>query len=297
MNKVRSLKLDFKNKSNSETTLVLKSFIFQNLSLTIFTNHYFMLAFITGATSGIGLATARIFAENNIDLILCGRRTEILQELEKELSQKVKVTTLSFDIRDKEEVKKAVDSLTSLSEDFQNVDILINNAGNAHGLSSIQEGNLDDWDFMIDLNIKGLLYVTKALLPKLLNKTRSETNKGQIINIGSIAGIDSYANGNVYCATKSAVAMLSETMRIDLFKENVKVSEVKPGLVETEFSKVRFKNNDERAEKVYQNYTPLTAQDIAELIYFVVSRPAHVNIADVLILPADQAKSTMVNKK
>ncbi|WP_338768441.1 SDR family NAD(P)-dependent oxidoreductase [Bernardetia sp. ABR2-2B] len=253
-----------------------------------------MLAFITGATSGIGLATAHIFAENNIDLILCGRRTERLQELEKELSQKVKVTTLSFDVRYREEVQKAVDSLP---KDFQNIDILINNAGNAHGLSSIQEGSLDDWDFMIDLNVKGLLYVTKALLPKLLNQTRSEKNKGQIINIGSIAGIDSYANGNVYCATKSAVAMLSETMRIDLLKENIKVSEVKPGLVETEFSKVRFKNDENRAEKVYQNYTPLTAEDIAELIYFVVSRPAHVNIADVLILPTDQAKSAMVNKK
>jgi NADP-dependent 3-hydroxy acid dehydrogenase YdfG len=253
-----------------------------------------MLAFITGATSGIGLATAHIFAKNNIDLILCGRRTEKLQELEKELSQKVKVAILSFDVRNREEVKKAIDSLP---KGFQNIDILINNAGNAHGLSPIQEGNLDDWDTMIDLNIKGLLYVTKALLPKLLNKTRSETNKGQIINIGSIAGIDSYANGNVYCATKSAVAMLSETMRIDLFKENIKVSEVKPGMVETEFSKVRFKNDEDRAEKVYQNYTPLTAQDIAELIYFVVSRPAHVNIADVLILPADQAKSSLVNKK
>ncbi|WP_375561963.1 SDR family NAD(P)-dependent oxidoreductase [Bernardetia sp. OM2101] len=253
-----------------------------------------MLAFITGATSGIGLATAHIFAENNINLILCGRRTERLQELEKELSQKVNVKTLSFDIRNREEVQKAVDSL---EDSFKNIDILINNAGNAHGLSSIQEGNLDDWDFMIDLNIKGLLYVTKALLPKLLNKTRSEKNKGQIINIGSIAGIDSYANGNVYCATKSAVAMLSETMRIDLLKENIKVSEVKPGLVETEFSKVRFKNDENRAEKVYQNYTPLTAQDIAELIYFVVSRPSHVNIADILILPADQAKSAMVNKK
>jgi len=253
-----------------------------------------MIAFITGATSGIGLATAKIFAENNIDLILCGRRTERLQELQKELSKKVKVVVLSFDVSKREEVQKAVDSLP---KDFQNIDILINNAGNAHGLSSIQEGNLDDWDMMIDLNVKGLLYVTKALLPKLLNKTRSETNKGQIINIGSIAGIDSYPNGNVYCATKSAVAMLSETMRIDLFKENIKVSEVKPGLVETEFSKVRFKKDEERAEKVYQNYTPLTAQDIAELIYFVVSRPAHVNIADVLILPADQAKSAMVNKR
>ncbi len=253
-----------------------------------------MLAFITGATSGIGLATAHIFADNNIDLILCGRRTERLQELEKELSQKVKVKTLAFDVSNREEVKKAVDSL---GKDFQKIDILINNAGNAHGLSPIQEGNLDDWDAMIDLNIKGLLYVTRAILPKLLNETRSEKNKGQIINIGSIAGIDSYANGNVYCATKSAVAMLSESMRIDLLKENIKVSEVKPGLVETEFSKVRFKNDEERAEKVYQNYTPLTAQDIAELIYFVVSRPAHVNIADVLILPTDQAKSAMVNKK
>ncbi len=253
-----------------------------------------MLAFITGATSGIGLATAKIFAENNINLILCGRRTEKLQELQKELSQKVKVEILSFDVSKREEVQKAVDSLT---KEFQNIDILINNAGNAHGLASIQEGNLDDWDMMIDLNIKGLLYVTKAILPKILNKTRSETNKGQIINIGSIAGIDSYPNGNVYCATKSAVAMLSETMRIDLHKENIKVSEVKPGLVETEFSKVRFKNDEDRAKIVYQNYTPLTAQDIAELIYFVVSRPAHVNIADVLILPADQAKSAMVNKK
>lgn len=253
-----------------------------------------MIAFITGATSGIGLATAKIFAENNINLILCGRRTERLQQLEKELSQKVKVTTLCFDVRNKKEVQEAINTL---SKDFQNIDILINNAGNAHGLASIQEGNLDDWDVMIDLNIKGLLYVTKAILPFLLNPTRSEKNKGQIINIGSIAGIDAYANGNVYCATKSAVAMLSETMRIDLFKENIKVSEVKPGMVETEFSKVRFKNDEERAEKVYQNYTPLTAEDIAELIYFVVSRPAHVNIADVLILPADQARSAMVNKK
>ncbi len=200
-----------------------------------------MIAFITGATSGIGLATAKIFAENNIDLILCGRRTEKLQELEEELSQKVKIKILSFDVRNREEVQKAVNSLDSVSEtDFQNIDILVNNAGNAHGLSPIQEGNLDDWDTMIDLNIKGLLYVTKALLPKLLNKNRSETNKGQIINIGLIAGIDSYPNGNVYCATKSAVAMLSETMRIDLLKENIKVSEVKPGLVETEFSKSSF---------------------------------------------------------
>ena len=258
-----------------------------------------MVAFITGATSGIGLATAKLFAENNIDLILCGRRTEKLQELERELSEKVKIKILSFDVRNREEVQKAVDSLDSDysdNKDFQDIDILINNAGNAHGLSSIQEGNLDDWDTMIDLNIKGLLYVTKAILPKLFNKNRSEINKGQIINIGSIAGIDSYANGNVYCATKSAVAMLSETMRIDLLKENIKVSEVKPGLVETEFSKVRFKDDEERAEKVYQNYTPLAPEDIAELIYFVVSRPAHVNIADVLILPTAQAKSAMVNK-
>ncbi|AFM05233.1 short-chain alcohol dehydrogenase [Bernardetia litoralis DSM 6794] len=253
-----------------------------------------MLAFITGATSGIGLATARIFAENNIDLILCGRRKERLQELEKELSQKVKVTLLSFDVSNRDEVKKAVDSLSS---DCQNIDVLINNAGNAHGHASIQDGNLDDWDAMINLNVKGLLYVTKAILPKLLNKTRSEINKGQIINIGSIAGIDSYPNGNIYCATKSAVAMLSETMRIDLFKENVKVSEVKPGLVETEFAKVRFKNDDKKAKEVYQNYTPLTPKDIAELIYFVISRPAHVNVADVLILPADQAKTTLVNKR
>ncbi|WP_291725824.1 SDR family NAD(P)-dependent oxidoreductase [Bernardetia sp.] len=253
-----------------------------------------MLALITGATSGIGLATAQIFAENNIDLILCGRRTERLSELENQLSQKVKVKTLAFDVRSRAEVQKAIDSLP---KEFQNIDILINNAGNAHGLSTIQEGSLDDWDTMIDLNIKGLLYVTKAILPKLMNENRSETNKGQIINIGSIAGIDSYANGNVYCATKSAVAMLSETMRIDLLKENIKVSEVKPGLVETEFSMVRFKNDEDRAEKVYQNYTPLTAQDIAELIYFVVSRPAHVNIADVLILPTDQAKSALVNKR
>lgn len=253
-----------------------------------------MLALITGATSGIGLATAEIFAENNINLILCGRRTERLQKLEKELSKKVKITTLSFDVTNRKEVEKAIDSLP---KEFQDIDTLINNAGNAHGLSPIQEGTLDDWETMIDLNIKGLLYVTKAILPKLRHQNRSETNKGQIINIGSIAGIDSYANGNVYCATKSAVAMLSETMRIDLLKENIKVSEVKPGLVETEFSMVRFKNDEERAEKVYQNYTPLTAKDVAELIYFVISRPAHVNIADVLILPSDQAKSALVNKK
>ena len=246
-------------------------------------------AFITGASSGIGKATAFLLAENNINLVLCGRRLEKLNEIKNILKNKVSVHVLSFDIRHHQQVKKAIESLPT---EFRQIDYLINNAGNAHGRASIQAGSLEDWETMIDLNIKGLLYVTKEILPIMLEK-----QSGHIVNIGSIAGIDAYANGNVYCATKSAVDMLSKTMRIDLLEEGIKVSEVKPGLVETEFSKVRFKGNEEEATKVYQNYTPLTAEDVADLIYFIISRPKHVNIADSLILPTDQASATMVFKK
>lgn len=246
------------------------------------------IAFITGASSGIGAATARLLADKNFDLILCGRRKSNLENLANELSPKAKTHLLCFDVREVEAVSAAVENLP---EEWKKIDVLINNAGNAHGLNPIQTGNLYDWEAMIDINLKGLLYVTRAVLPLMLERQR-----GHILNIGSIAGIDAYENGNVYCASKAAVDMLSKTMRIDLHRNNIKVSEVKPGMVETEFSLVRFKGDAERAEKVYAGYTPLSAEDVADLIAFIVTRPPHVNIADTLILPSAQAKSGMVHK-
>lgn len=245
-------------------------------------------ALITGATSGIGLATAEALATQNFKLILCGRRAERLQTLAEKLSAHTRVHTLSFDVRYHQEVETA---LQSLPAEWQEIDLLLNNAGNAHGLSAIQEGNIADWENMIDLNIKGLLYVSKAVLPTMIAR-----RQGHIIHIGSLAGQEAYPNGNVYCATKSAVAMLSATMRMDLFKHNIRVSAINPGLVETEFSLVRFKGDAERAGKVYEGYRPLTAQDVAEVIAFVATRPAHVNIAELLLLPTDQAAATMVHR-
>lgn len=246
------------------------------------------IALITGATSGIGLATAELLAKQNFQLILCGRRTELLEELATRLSAYTIVHTLAFDVRRREEVEQAIKSLPT---EWQNIDLLLNNAGNAHGLSPIQDGDIDDWDMMIDLNVKGLLYVSKAILPAMIAR-----RQGHIIHIGSLAGQEAYPNGNVYCATKAAVAMLNSTMRMDLFKYNIRVSAINPGLVETAFSLVRFKGDAERAGKVYENYTPLTPQDVAETIAFVATRPPHVNIAEILILPTDQAAATMVNK-
>lgn len=246
-------------------------------------------AFITGATSGIGKATAAIFAKNNINLILCGRRSDRLEALQQELGKLTKVFTLQFDVRDKVAVFEAVESLP---KEFQQIDILINNAGNAHGLSTIQDGNLDDWDAMLDINVKGLLYVSKAILPQMVQR-----NNGFIVNIGSIAGKEVYPNGNVYCASKHAVNALNKSMRIDLNKHNIRVSAIHPGAVETEFSKVRFKGDTEKAKKVYAGYDALQAKDIAEIIHFVVSRPAHVNIEDLVVYPTAQASATIINKE
>jgi 3-hydroxy acid dehydrogenase/malonic semialdehyde reductase len=245
-------------------------------------------AFITGATSGIGKATAIIFAKNNIRLILCGRRIEKLKELEKELGTYTDVTTLSFDVSKREDVKNAVNSLP---ENFKKIDILINNAGNAHGLSSIQEGNIDDWDAMIDSNVKGVLYVTKAIVPQMV-----ERNNGFIVNIGSIAAKEVYANGNVYCASKHAVNALNKSMRIDLNKHNIRVAAIHPGAVETAFSEVRFKGDTEKATAVYSGYKALQAEDIADIIQFVVSRPYHVNIEDLVVYPTAQATPTILNR-
>jgi 3-hydroxy acid dehydrogenase/malonic semialdehyde reductase len=245
-------------------------------------------AFITGATSGIGKATATIFAKNNIRLILCGRRIEKLKELKKELGTYTDVTTLSFDVSKREDVKNAVNSLP---ENFKKIDILINNAGNAHGLSSIQEGNIDDWDAMIDSNVKGVLYVTKAIVPQMV-----ERNNGFIVNIGSIAAKEVYANGNVYCASKHAVNALNKSMRIDLNKHNIRVAAIHPGAVETAFSEVRFKGDTEKATAVYSGYKALQAEDIADIIQFVVSRPYHVNIEDLVVYPTAQAAPTILNR-
>tara|TARA_B100000795_G_scaffold261914_1_gene239217 strand:+ start:420 stop:1181 length:762 start_codon:yes stop_codon:yes gene_type:complete len=247
------------------------------------------IALITGASSGIGKATAKIFAKNGIDLILCGRRQNRLDELEKELSSFCKIHTLNFDVRDKEAVFLKINELP---EAFSEIDILINNAGNAHGLDTFQDGNIEDWEAMIDINVKGLLYVSKAVLPKML-----EREKGHIINIGSTAGKEVYPKGNVYCASKHAVDAINQGMRIDLNGKGIKVGAINPGMVATEFSEVRFKGDVEKASKVYQGFTPLQANDIAEIIWFTVTRPAHVNIADLTVMALDQASSTIVNKK
>ena len=245
-------------------------------------------ALITGATSGIGEATAQILAKNNYKIILCGRREDRLIELKNELSAFTEVHTLSFDVRDKKAVFESIDSLP---ETFSKIDVLVNNAGNAHGLDSIQNGDLDDWDAMIDINVKGLLYVSKAIIPKMIAQ-----KSGHIINIGSIAGKEVYANGNVYCASKHAVDALNQAMRIDLNPFGIRVGGIHPGAVETEFSEVRFKGDSERAAKVYEGYEPLRATDIADIIHFVVSRPYHVNIADLLVLPTAQASATIMKR-
>ena len=245
-------------------------------------------ALITGATSGIGRATAIVFAQNNIRLILCGRRQGRLDEIKEFLSPQTEVLTLNFDVRDKIQVKEI---LSKLPEAFKAIDILVNNAGNAHGLDPIQTGSIDDWDAMIDINVKGLLYVSEAIIPSMV-----ANNSGHIINIGSSAGKEVYPKGNVYCASKHAVLAITEGMRLDLNPHGIKVSAINPGLVETEFSEVRFKG-DPKAENVYKGYKALQAEDIAEIIYFAVTRPAHVNLADVLVFPTAQANSTTVKKE
>jgi NADP-dependent 3-hydroxy acid dehydrogenase YdfG len=245
-------------------------------------------ALITGATSGIGKATAQILAANNFKVIICGRRQDRLTELQKELSAFTEVHTLTFDVRDKNDV---LDKINQLPEAFSAIDVLINNAGNAHGLDPIQTGDLDDWDAMIDINVKGLLYVSKAVMPNMI-----ERKSGHIINIGSTAAKEVYPNGNVYCGTKHAVDAITAGMRIDLNPYGIRVGAIHPGMVATEFSEVRFKGDVERASKVYKGFDPLQAEDIADIIHFVVSRPYHVNIADLVVMSTAQASSTIVKR-
>ena len=243
------------------------------------------IALITGATSGIGRATAITLAQNNFDLIITGRRKELLEDLEKEIksTSSGRVHILNFDVRNKEEVFKAIDSLPS---DWQDIEVLINNAGLAVGLNHIHEGVIDDWERMIDTNIKGLLYVTRKVSPRMIEKKR-----GHIVNIGSTAGKEAYENGNVYCGTKHAVDAITKGMRIDMLKHKIKVTAINPGMVETEFSIIRFKGDKEKADKVYQGFTPLYGKDVADAILYVVTRPEHVCINDMIITATAQANS------
>jgi NADP-dependent 3-hydroxy acid dehydrogenase YdfG len=249
------------------------------------------IALVTGATAGIGVATAEILAENGYNLIITGRRKELLDKLKNELGVKFKsdVLVLNFDIRDRGQTEAAIDNLPG---SWENIDVLINNAGLAAGLAPIQEGMVDDWDQMIDTNVKGLLYITRKVAPLMVKR-----GKGHIVNISSIAAREVYESGNVYCATKHAVDALTKGMRIDLLKHNIKVTSIDPGMVETEFSLVRFKGNKARAGKVYEGLTPLSADDVAEAVWFALSRPEHVNISDMLIMPTAQATITNVVRK
>jgi len=245
---------------------------------------------ITGASSGIGEACAKQFAKAGTSLILCARRIANLDKLATQLNQQyqTKVLTLCLDVRNKQQVFSAIEKLPA---EWQPIDIVINNAGLALGLEKFPNCDPDDWDVMIDTNIKGLLYITRAVLPKMI-----ERNQGHIINIGSIAGHDTYPNGNVYCATKHAVKAITQCLKIDLLGTKLRVSSVDPGLVETEFSQVRFKGDKQRAATVYQGFTPLTAIDVAETVLFCATRPAHVNINDVIIMSVDQAAATLVSR-
>lgn len=248
------------------------------------------IALITGATSGIGYATALKLAENGYDTIITGRRLSLLSDLEKRIKKdyKVNVLTLSFDIRKNEEAVKVFEKLPL---NWQKIDVLVNNAGLAVGLEPIQSGKIDDWERMIDTNLKGLLYITRKVAPLMI-----QNNSGHIVNIGSIAGKEVYPNGNVYNATKHAVDALSQAMRIDLVNHGIKVTAIHPGMVETEFSLVRFKGNEKTAKDVYKGFDPLMAEDIADAIIFAITRPAHVNINDMLIMPTAQASATVINK-
>ncbi|UTW64134.1 SDR family NAD(P)-dependent oxidoreductase [bacterium SCSIO 12741] len=245
--------------------------------------------FITGATAGIGKATAELLAQKGYRLILTGRRADRLHHLKEVLGRLTDVWTLNFDVRDRYAIP---DELRSIPESFLPIDVLINNAGNAYGLAPIHEGDHEDWDNMIDINVKGLLNVTRQVVPKMV-----EEKRGHVINIASLAGRETYPNGNVYCASKHAVVALTEGMRKDLNPYGIKVTSIDPGLVETEFSEVRFHGDMEKAQKVYEGYSPLKPEDIAETIEFVLSRPSHVNIADMLVLCTDQASSTQVRKE
>jgi len=246
------------------------------------------IALVTGATSGIGRASAITLAKMGFHIIATGRRADRLEELRSEIPEGIDFLPLVFDVRDREIVTEI---LGNLPEDWKKVDVLLNNAGNAHGMDPIQSGNMDDWDAMIDINVKGLLYVSKAIIPGMC-----ERKSGMIINIGSIAGKEVYPNGNVYCGSKHAVDAITKGMRIDLNPFGIRVVAIHPGLVETEFSLVRFKGDSARAETIYQGYEPLVAQDIADIIEFAVNRPAHVVLADIVVLPTAQGSAALVKK-
>lgn len=243
---------------------------------------------ITGASAGIGEACAHLFAKNNYRIIITARRKDRLGNLKSILEKEynAEVHDLVFDVRNKSEVEKAINNLPS---NWKNIDVLLNNAGLSLGLDPLQNGNVDDWETMIDTNIKGLLYVSKVVSTLMI-----QNGNGHIINLGSIAGKESYLNGNVYCATKAAVDSLTKSMRLDLLSHGIKVTAIHPGAVETEFSIVRFKGDVERAKSVYNGFEPLHPEDIAEVIYFAASRPAHVNINDLLVMPTAQANATTI---
>ncbi len=249
------------------------------------------IAMVTGATAGIGKATAYKFAKEQYDLILTGRRADLLDEISKDLqlTYGIKVYKMKMDVREKEDVEKQINALP---EGWKKIDILVNNAGLAVGLNPIQEGIIDDWERMIDTNVKGLLYVSRAICPLMI-----VNGYGHIVNIGSIAGREAYPNGNVYCGTKAAVDAITKGMRMDLLQHGIKVTLIEPGAVETEFSVVRFKGDVERADNVYKGFTPLKPEDLADAVYYVSSLPQHVNINDMLIMPTAQAAAGMINKK
>lgn len=246
------------------------------------------IVLITGATSGIGEATAGLLAKSGFRLIICGRRGDRLKSLAARLSALTDVTTLSFDVRKQADVAKAIGSLP---EEWKSVDVLINNAGNAHGMDPIQSGKLEDWDAMMDINVKGLLYVSREIIPGM-----TERKRGHIINLGSIAGKEVYPNGNVYCASKFAVDALTQGMRIDLNPFGIKVTSINPGLVDTEFSIVRFKGDADRAANVYKGITPLKGEDIADIMLYVLQAPAHVVLADITVFPTAQASAAVVKR-
>lgn len=247
------------------------------------------IALITGATSGIGRATAIKLSEHGFHLILCGRRQDRLSTLKSELSKYTKVHSLIFDVRNKTEVESQINSL---SDDWKHIDILVNCAGNAHGLSAIHQGDLEDWDAMIDSNVKGLLYVSRTIIPQMV-----ERRTGHIINISSVAGKQTYANGAIYCASKSAVESISEGMRSDLTEYGIKITNIAPGAVQTEFSEVRFKGDKERAKKVYAGFDPLLPEDIADMIAYAINAPDRVTIADVVMYAKAQSGPTTVFRK
>lgn len=247
------------------------------------------IALITGASSGIGYATAKAFAFNGIDLILCGRNQQQLKTIAQELETLVKVTTLFFDVRNNEEVNQ---SISSLSAEWKEIDILVNCAGNAHGLSSIENGDITDWDMMIDANVKGLLYVSRVIMPLMV-----ERKQGHIVNISSVAGKYTYQNGAVYCASKKAVEAISEGMRLDLTQHGIKVTNIAPGAVETNFSVVRFKGDEERAKKVYEGFEPIKPEDVADAIFYAVNAPKNVTIADMVLYAGAQSAPTTIYRK